>query len=189
MTRATNQTPPPVTLGIHQPCTVTVDMTYRVTMPARWKTDGPVSPLVDIATGLADIITDSLEITAQDARSMDYPEPWTLLPWQSSGDANPAPLSVAVRCVRVAEIPAPPEVWSPAETFTPLELATGERVRHPEPCGDCGRAIDYDYSDEQYHHADDPWLGCWMIPAEDVEPNDAREARRTGPGWDGQVDA
>jgi len=44
-----------------------------------------------------------------------------------------------------------------------------DRVRHPEPCGDCGRAIDYDYSDEQYHHAEAPARGCFLIPAEPTE--------------------
>jgi len=44
-----------------------------------------------------------------------------------------------------------------------------DRVRHPEPCGDCGRTIDYDYSDEKYHHAEAPARGCFLIPAEPTE--------------------
>ena len=42
-----------------------------------------------------------------------------------------------------------------------------DRVSHPEPCGDCGRAIEYDYADERYHHVEEPARGCFLIPAEE----------------------
>lgn len=40
----------------------------------------------------------------------------------------------------------------------------------PMVCEHCGRPIYYDYADEAYHHAVEPQRGCFLIPAEPVEP-------------------
>lgn len=56
----------------------------------------------------------------------------------------------------------------------------------PFRCHDCGRAAYYDLGDDKYHHAEDPGVGCFLIPAEPERAEDRthpdlvrRAARRT----------
>jgi hypothetical protein len=88
----------------HQPGTVTVDVTYRLTIPATWKTDGPVPPFVETVVELAVIIADALTIDQDDAESMGY---------DGTLRDGSEPVAVAVEWVHLQEIPAPPPTpWS-----------------------------------------------------------------------------
>ena len=96
----------------HQPGTITVDVTYRMTIPATWTTDGPVVPFLETAVELSTVIADALTIDQDDAKSMGYdreePSAW--------GRYGPEPVAVAVRWTRCQEIPAPaPEPWTEAD--------------------------------------------------------------------------
>ena len=91
----------------HQPGTVTVDVTYRMTIPATWKTDGPVMPFLETAVELATVIADALTIDYDDAESMGY---------DGTLRDGSEPVAVPVRWVRCQEIPAPePEPWTEAD--------------------------------------------------------------------------
>ena len=88
----------------HQPGTITVDVTYRMTIPATWKTDGPITPFLETAEELATVIGDALTIDYDDAESMGY---------DGTLRDGSEPVAVAVRWVRLQEIPAPePEPWT-----------------------------------------------------------------------------
>jgi hypothetical protein len=89
----------------HQPGTVTVDVTYRMTIPATWKTDGPVVPFLETAEELATVIGDALTIDADDAESMGYTEHSGYTDTGQWTDGEP--VAVAVRWVRCQEIPGP----------------------------------------------------------------------------------
>lgn len=51
---------------------------------------------------------------------------------------------------------------------TTVDPETAMDVDPPIPmaCTACGRPALYDYGDDKYHHADDPAVGCFAIPAE-----------------------
>lgn len=95
----------------HQPGTVTVDVTYRMTIPATWKTDGPVMPFLETAEALATVIGDALTIDHDDAESMGY-----------DGTLRDGfePVAVAVRWVRLQEIPA---MWFLPDPLTEADAA------------------------------------------------------------------
>ena len=44
-------------------------------------------------------------------------------------------------------------------------------VECPRRCVDCDRPCYHEEPDGEYHHADDPSRGCFLIPAEDREPD------------------
>lgn len=56
--------------------------------------------------------------------------------------------------------------WDPAEV---VNVDGAQSV--PFRCRDCHRPAYYDTTDDLYHHAADPGTGCFLIAAEDREPD------------------
>ncbi len=58
----------------------------------------------------------------------------------------------------------------------------GNRVPdHPMRCHDCNRPAYYDTADEDYHHAEAPHVGCFLIRAEDRKDDPAHPLMRLIP--------
>lgn len=55
----------------------------------------------------------------------------------------------------------------------------------PRTCMECGRPAFYDNADDQYHHAANRHIGCFLIPSEHESDDDAHPLmRRPGVGAD-----
>lgn len=66
----------------------------------------------------------------------------------------------------VDDLRAAGEGWKDEE----VRNVQGRRVV-PFRCRDCHRPAYYDHADDQYHHAAEPSRGCFLIPAEDRDPD------------------